>query len=179
MSQRIKTGITLSVLLVLLLVGAAVGWAKLTEPVPDREQQAVEGPCEDVPVGKGVDVRVGMVTVSVYNAGTRSGLATNTLRRLTNRGFGKGNSGNADREISIKRAQVWTTDKRDPAALLVRRHLGLQRTPLVVKPEGQLQGVGVMVVVGNNFDKLAQGKRKVTSQIATTVCSPIPEPAPE
>lgn len=179
MSQRIKTGITLGVLLVLLLAGAAVGWAKLTEPVPDREQQAAQGPCEDVSVGKGTDVRVGMVTVSVYNAGTRSGLATNTLRRLTNRGFGKGDSGNAEPEISVKRAQVWTTNKRDPAAILVRRHLGTQRTPLLVKPEGQLQGVGVMVVVGNNFDNLSQGPRKVTSRIATTVCSPISTSAPE
>ena len=79
--------------------------------------------------------------------------------------------------MNIKRAQVWTTDKRNPAAQLVRRHLGQKRSRIVKKPAGQIQGVGVMVVVGNGFQSLADGPRQVRSQIDVTICSPLPSPA--
>lgn len=176
MRQGVKTAVTLGVLLVLLLVGAAVGWSQLTAPVEGPREQQAQGPCADTRIRPGDPVRPGMVTVSVFNAGTRSGLAGNTLAAFVNRGFGAGQSGNADPDVSVKRAQVWTTDKQDPAAQLVRRHLGPKRSKLVVKRPAAIKGVGVMVVVGNDFDKLPKGPKRVRSKITTTICSPLPSP---
>ena len=172
MTQSAKTAVTLAVLLVLLLVGVLVGWSALTQPLPTAEDSTSDGPCQEQDIAAGEQVRRGMVTVSVFNAGTRGGLAEKTLGALVRTGFGAGETGNADREVSVKRAAVWTTDKRDPAAILVRRTLGRDRTKLVEKPADQLDGVGVMVLVGNKFDKLADGPRQVTSQIDTTICVP-------
>jgi len=170
-TQAQRTTATLVVLLALLLVGAVVGWRQLTAPLPTAPQASEEGPCEMVRVSRGSPVRPGMVVVSVYNAGTRSGLAGKTLEQLIRRGFAPGVTGNADRELRVPVAQVWTTDKGDPAAQLVRRHLG--RARLLVKPEGQVEGDGVMVVVGDGFKGLAKkGPAQVTATQASTVCSP-------
>lgn len=173
MTQAAKTTITLSVLAVVVLVGAAVGWRELTAPVPDPTAQEAQGPCENVRVRKGDPVRPDMVVVSVYNAGTKSGLAGRTLSEFTRRGFGTGESGNADRQVKVTRAQVWTRKKKHPAAQLVYRWLGPKRTKLVVKPARKLEGVGVMVVVGNKFDKLVKGPKQVRSRIKATVCTPV------
>lgn len=173
MTQGLKTGVTLAGLLVVLLVGVWLGWSALTAPLPDRSEPAAEGPCEDVPVDKGTAVRPSMVTVSVFNAGNRSGLANKTVSQFEDKGFGPGETSNIEKGGGVIRAQVWTTTKRDPAAVLVHRYLGTQRSRLVVKPKDQLQGVGVMVVVGDQMDQLVNGPKKVTAQIGTTICTPV------
>lgn len=173
MSQAMRTALTLGVLLVLLAVGVLVGWSKLTEPLPQARDDGGGDPrCLMTRVEAGTKVYPDMVVVSVFNAGTRSGLAGTTMERLVTRGFGVGTTGNAPREERVPVAQVWTTDPQDPAVRLVQSHLG--RSRIVRKPDSQVQGSGVMVVVGNGFKGLGKGRKAVRARQATTLCSPPP-----
>lgn len=176
MNQRLKTGATLGGLMVVLLIGAYLGWSAMTAPIPDRSEPAAQGPCEDTPVDKGAVVRPDMVTVSVFNAGNRSGLANKTASQFEDKGFGRGETGNLEGNAKVARAQVWTSKKRDPAAVLVHRFLGTKRSKLLVKPEGQLRGAGVMVVVGDQMDQLLKGPRQFKAAIGATICTPIQSP---
>lgn len=174
MSQSAKTTITLAVLAVLVLAGLVVGWRQLTAPLPRLETGAEQtGPCTDEDVEAGTRIRPAMVTVSVYNAGTRSGLADSTMSLFAERGFGRGETGNADRETKVRRAQVWVESLPNPPARLVASQLG-PKTPIVEAPT---EGVGIMVVVGDRFkDELKSGKRSVRAKNPTTICRPNPEP---
>jgi hypothetical protein len=173
MSQAMRTALTLGLMLVLLAVGVVVGWSKLTEPLPRARDGGGGDPrCLMTRVEAGTKIYPDMVVVSVFNAGTRSGLAGTTMERLVTRGFGVGTTGNAPREEEVPVAQVWTADPKDSAARLVRSHLG--RSTIVRKPEYAIQGSGVMVVVGNGFKKLGPGRKSVQAKEAVTLCSPPP-----
>ena len=174
MTQPVRTAITMAALGVLLVVGVVVGWSKLTEPLPSLDAGTdTQGPCTEETVPAGTKVLPSMVTVSVYNAGTRSGLADTTMTLLAERGFGRGDTGNAERTVAVKKAQVWAKDPRDPAARLVASWLG----PQVRVVKAQPLGVGVTVVVGNRFpDKLVQGRKAVVARQGATICRPNPEP---
>lgn len=174
MQQSLKTMLTLGVLAVVLVLMAVLGFRQLTKPLPSLDTApAPTAPCQDEDVAAGGTISPAMVTVSVYNAGTESGLADATMALLAEKGFGNGETGNTDRTIRVRRAQVWVESKPSPAARLVASYLG-PRTPIVEAPTA---GVGVMVVVGDNFSQtLAPGKRKVTAARATTICRPTPDP---
>src|SRR4051794_8943984 len=64
------------------------------------------------------------VQVSVFNAGTRGGLAGDTLDKVEAAGFKAGNAGNAPKSVTVRRALVWTTEPNDPAAKLVALAFG-------------------------------------------------------
>ena len=61
----------------------------------------------------------GEVQVSVFNAGTRNGLAGQTLDTLEAAGFRAGDAGNAPSSAEVRRALVWTTQPNDYSARLV------------------------------------------------------------
>ncbi|NYG54417.1 LytR C-terminal domain-containing protein [Nocardioides perillae] len=167
LDPRVRTALTLAVLGLLLVAGTAWGWSALTQPLP-RPDLAVEEPplCTDRTVEAGSTLGRGDVVVSVYNGGTTAGLAGRTLSRLAERGFVLGESGNAGERIP--RVQVWAPDRRNPAVRLVRSHLG--RGVRVVEREGL--GPGITVVVGDDFGRLARGRRQVQVREDATVCSP-------
>jgi hypothetical protein len=96
-------------------------------------------------------VRRPQVEVSVFNAGRRQGLASETLQRLEGAGFRAGEAGNAPRRTKVRRAVVWTTRQHDTAAQLVARALG-RHTKIVVTDTDL--GPGVDVLVGNAFRRL-------------------------
>ena len=169
MDPRARTTLTLLVLVVLLGLGLRVGWSQLTAPVRPPDLSAEEPPvCVDRVVEAGGQVGPGDVTVSVYNGGTRAGLAGRTLEQLANRGFGIGDSGNAQERVP--RIQVWA-EEPSPAVWLVRTHLGNRAKDVrVVRREGL--GAGVTVVVGDGWDGLKPGRRKVPVKQDVEVCSP-------
>ena len=111
----------------------------------------------------------GQVQVSVYNAGTRAGLAQATLSKLHKRGFRNGDVGNAPSGTVVKRAQVWTTQRHDAAARLVAKQLGAGAP---VRTVGKNLGPGVDVVVGNNFHQLAKVKNFLVVKRAGSACLP-------
>jgi hypothetical protein len=110
------------------------------------------------------------VEVSVFNGGTRSGLAGETLDALARRGFASGEVGNAPSDLRVLRVQVWSTEKNDPAARLVARQFG---PGVKVKLTDEDLGGGVDVIVGDEFERLSPAPRKIKVQKAQEYCIPV------
>jgi hypothetical protein len=149
----VVTGVTLLVLCGILAVGAWVGWRELFRPVSE-DDGTEQSACTSTEVRRGERLSTRAVTISVFNAGTRVGLADRTRNALVRRGFRDGGVGNAPSETEVRRVQVWTTQRRDVAAQLVARQFR-GRVPIRVLDDNL--GPGVVVVVGNGFDGLRAG----------------------
>ena len=164
MSSAVRSASTLSVLAMALVAAAVWGWSAATEPLPAK----VETPlCVATSVSKGEKVFPEQVTVSVYNAGTRDGLAGRVMQQLTDGGFAEGNSGNVF-GARVSKVEIWTAEPKSPAVRLVASRLG-SAVRLVRK---EARGVGVNVVVGDGFTDLVKGKRSVVAGEDTEICSP-------
>lgn len=165
MRQGGRTAITLSVLGLVLLVAAIWGWGAATEPLPEKVGTAI---CVDRNVAVGEKVFPQDVTVSVYNAGDREGLAGRVMKELTDAGFHQGNSGNAAPTVRVSVSQIWTLEPENPDVLLVASKLGdsveiERRAPV---------GSGVTVVVGDGFTEVQEGRKAVAAKVDATICSP-------
>jgi LytR cell envelope-related transcriptional attenuator len=165
MSQGVRSAVTLSVLGLLLVVAAIWGWSATMKPLPAKVDTPI---CvqEDIPAGTKVFPED--VTVSVYNAGTREGLAGRTMALFTDSGFNEGNGGNVKPEEPVHGSAIWTDDPTSPAVLLVASRLG----PEVDIERHDPPGVGVVVVVGDDFKDLVKGRRAVASDEDSEICSP-------
>jgi hypothetical protein len=155
--RRLVTGATLAALVVVVCVMAVWGYHAVTAPIGDdttspSAKSTLTCAPEDQTVTK--YVRRSDVTVSVYNAGQRSGLARTTMDLLERAGFKAGEVSNAPDGIDVDRAAVYSTKDDDPAAELVARALG--KKTQVVHADEEL-GPGVEVVIGDKFKKLAPG----------------------
>jgi len=162
-------GITFLVLFGILAVGTVVGWRAVSSPVPgSSEETPSAGPSCREGVAAGDVVRTGDVTVSVFNAGDRSGLADQTLGELTARGFIAGEVGNAPADVrAVKFVRVLAPRANDPAALLVARQFGPQT---LVQPHAEDLGRGVDVIVGDKFAGLVKAPRKLKARTAGSGC---------
>ncbi len=162
-----KTLLTLSSLAVLLVVATAWGLSAVTAPFPGKVDLPT---CVDTALKKGDRVFPDQVVVSVFNAGTREGLAGLTMKELTEAGFVAGDSGNAPHKARVRRVEVWSSQRANPAAVLVASRFGPGTR--VVKTRGQELGAGVVVVVGDRFKAVVKGRKTVVAHTATTICSP-------
>lgn len=170
-SRRIVSGVTLVVLVCVLVAGAWIGWKTLSAPLPggdDGEQQTVSGPKCDGGVRRGDVVRPADVTVSVYNAGSRSGLAGQTQSELGARGFIPGEVGNAPEDmLDVQYVRVLAKSKDDPAARLVALQFGANT--LIEAVEDDL-GPGIEVIVGDGFLGLVEAPKKIKAEAAGSGC---------
>lgn len=167
MTSRMKSLVTLSALTVLTLLAAVVGFAALTAPFPKAEDQPV---CVKTQVAAGQEVFPEQVTISVYNASNRNGLASSTLNDLVDRGFIGAGSGNAPVDKPIKGVQIWADNAKNPAVALVKSQF---RKAEVVP--GSALGPGVVVVVGNGKVPLrSSGKAPISTKAESpsVICSP-------
>ena len=161
MTPGIRSGLTLAFLAALVLIAAAWGWSALTEPLPRDEPVAI---CEDDTVAAGGEVRRDQVVVSVFNGSKRSGLAGSTSAELEERGFVAGDVG--DSPIPAENTEIWADDPRNPAVLLVKRQF--HKASVVT---GDPIGVGIVVVVGENFASLRKKQvESVTVDADATFC---------
>jgi hypothetical protein len=165
MPQAARSTATMAVLGVLLVVVAIWGWTAATKPFPGK---ADAPPCVDRTFAAGEKVYASQVTVSVFNASTRNGLAGRTMDLFTKQGFGEGDTGNAPRDAEVASAAIWTEEPKSPAVRLVASRLG--RGVDVVRRKGS--GVGVTVVVGDDFTKLVRGDRVARARGESVVCGP-------
>lgn len=165
MSEGARSAITISVLGLLLVVAAVWGWSAATEPLPAKVDTPI---CEQRAITAGTKVFPQDVTVSVYNAGTREGLAGRTMQLLVDEGFAKGTMGNVRTKDPVAAAQIWTTETDSPAVQLLASRLGRDAEIVHRDPPG----VGVALVVGDGFSDLAKGKRFVSAAHDTVICSP-------
>ena len=175
--RHLTTGITLLVLVGILVVGAVLGSRSLFAPLPDSGQAAGSPTptCSTQTVKKGQRIRSTQVQVSVFNGGTRAGLADETLKSLTKRGFTAGETGNAPSGTTVKRVRVYTTTKNDLSATLVARQFG--RSTQVVVTDTDL-GPGIDVVVGNKLHRLAKARHVIKVRTSSSVCVPVPSASP-
>jgi LytR cell envelope-related transcriptional attenuator len=164
MTQAMRTTVTLLGLGVLLAVAAVWGWNAAMKPLPAKVDAAL---CVSTPISAGEKVYPQQVTVSVYNAGRREGLAGRTMQLLKDQGFAPGRSGNA-RGARVATAAIWTTEPKDPDVLLVASYFG---TGIQVERRPG-PGVGVNVVVGDRFTTLAKGSGSVLAEKNAEICSP-------
>ncbi|WP_141014629.1 LytR C-terminal domain-containing protein [Nocardioides sambongensis] len=162
-----RSAVTLVVLAVLFLGGITWAWSRVTEPFPEAQETPL---CTDTTVSAGSSVRPGQVLVSVLNASGRNGLAGETMDALVERGFGKGESGNVSvAGAKTLSAQIWTSDRSNPSVALVRSYLG-KGVEIVDQEAGT---AGVTVVVGERFDHVTKGRKRVKATEETTVCAPV------
>lgn len=166
--RHVTTGVTLLVLLGILVAGGLYGLDALFKPLPGDSSGKAAG-CSTTSIKKGQRIRAHQVQVSVFNAGTRSGLADETLGALRARGFRKGEAGNAPSGAKVKRVQVWTTQRNDAAARLVAQQFGRATKVRFVDTD---LGPGVDVVVGNRFGKLVKAKRVLVVKKPAAACLP-------
>jgi hypothetical protein len=165
--RHLTTAVTLLVLVGILVLGVALGAKSFFAPIPGDDEPTATPACATQKVGKGEKVSATQVQVSVYNAGSRAGLADKTMARLTGRGFKKGDVGNAPSETKVKVAQVWTTERNDAAARLVARQFGRATKVRFVDTD---LGPGVDVVVGDEFRALAKAQRSIVVKRASSAC---------
>ena len=164
--RRALSAVTLLVLCGILALFVVVGWRSLTASGPWDDAGPTSADCVEG-LSKGDLVRTTDVTVSVYNAGTRSGLAGRTQEELLARGFLPGELGNAPDDVSnVRRVAVLAASANDPAAMLVARQFG--KGTKVRKHEDV--GSGVEVVVGDRFRGLADAPRRMRAQADGSGC---------
>lgn len=163
MASHLRSIATLLVLGSVLVVAAIWGWAAISEPFPERAEPPV---CVDREVGRGDQVTRRNVMVSVWNAGTRVGLAGLTMDLLVDAGFHQGSEGNTPGKRRVERAEIWTDEPRNPAVQLVASHLG--DVDIVKRPT---RAPGVRVVVGDGFDDLDAGRKTVTARGNFSFCA--------
>ena len=101
MADGARSAVTLAVLCTLLAIGAAWGWDAATDPFPGKVEALT---CVDQAVQEGEKVYPDQVVVSVFNAGTREGLAGRTMGLLVDEGFREGDSGNAPAKAKVASA---------------------------------------------------------------------------
>ena len=163
MVEGARSAITISALCLLLALAALWGWSAATDPLPAKVDTPI---CVQREVEAGTKVFPQDVTVSVFNAGNREGLAGRTMQLLTADGFAEGIKGNVSARVGV--AQIWTLDPESPAVQLVASRLGAGVTIERREPPG----AGVAVIVGDDFKDLVEGKRSAVAETDATICSP-------
>lgn len=176
MGRHLTTAVTMLALIGILVLGTVWGWKALFAEIPGDEPSAADPSptCTVERLDAGQKVRAKQVRVSVFNGGTRSGLAGETLGALIARGFQRGEVGNAPSDAGVRKVQVWSTVENDPRARLVARQFG-KRVPVRFSDEDL--GPGVDVIVGDGFRQLVKAPRTVTVRKTHEVCVS-PESAP-
>lgn len=164
MTQGARTAVTLVALGALLAIAAVWGWHATMKPLPAKVDSPI---CVDTPVHAGEKVYPQQVTVSVYNAGQREGLAGRTMQLLKDAGFVKGQAGNAA-SAKVSDVQIWSTTPGNPDVQLVASYFGDDVE--VERRDGP--GVGVTIVVGDKFKELGDGQRSVVAEGDADICSP-------
>ncbi|PVG82365.1 hypothetical protein DDE18_12860 [Nocardioides gansuensis] len=162
MGQGARTATTLAVLSGLVVLASLWGWQATTKPLPHEEEIPL---CSDTTVPAGTEIFRDQVVVSVFNGSTRTGLASATMEQLVERGFVEAETGNAPKKV--RTVEIWSDQPTNPAVQLVQQQF---RGARVVS--GEQLGLGVVVVVGEQFKELGPNVESVTAAADATICSP-------
>ncbi|MCW2800761.1 MAG: hypothetical protein JWQ70_2233 [Aeromicrobium sp.] len=160
-------GVVLTLAAVLFLGGLVTG-VKLLTASADTATQAPT--CEDRTVKQGDNLTSNLVTVNVFNASRRAGLANRVTINLQRNGFLGGQIGNNTSATKPSRVAILTDDRNDPRVKLVaaqfRDKVSYEKPDITVDS-------GVTVIVGDDYSGL---QKKAMSKIAAgetvTMCVP-------
>lgn len=164
--NRTHQGSTILVAVVIFVAAAFVGFKLLTASADTFDEAPT---CEDRSVAKGENVTSNLVTVNVFNASQRAGLANRVSINLQRRGFLGGTVANSTSEVKPDGVAILTDDREDPRVKLVADQFDdVEFAEPDIRPAG-----GVTVIVGDGYAKLADGERVIESDRAITVCVPV------
>lgn len=160
--RLVRTPLTLLVLLGVLAYGAWWGYTNVLRETPPPP------PARCVPQQvKAGELRSSQVTVSVFNGGTKKGLAGDVGRSLRQRGFKVQRTSNTDEKI--QKTVIVGAGANNPEVLLVKNFFKKS----VVKADKRADH-SVDVLVGNDYGGFNK-KAKATFRVkAKTVCLPAP-----
>ena len=158
-------GATIFVSVVLLGLGLFVGFKLLTASADTFDPAST---CENRSVAEGEKLTSNLVTVNVYNASQRAGLANRVTINLQRRGFLEGTVANSTSEVKPGGVAILTDDREDPRVKLVAEQFGDVEfaEPDINAPEG------VTVIVGDEYKELVEAPRDIESDRVITVCVP-------
>lgn len=158
----VRTPLTLLVLLGVLCYGAWWGYTNVLSPVPPP----LPTPCVPQTVNKG-QLRSSQVTVSVYNGGSKKGLAGDVGRSLRERGFKIGRTANTGQKI--QKTVIVGAGAKNPEVLLVKGFF----KDSVVKADKRADH-SVDVLVGDGYAGFNKDAKTTFAVKARTVCLPPP-----
>lgn len=162
-------GVALLGAVLVFAIGLLYGFKLLTAGADTAD----EGPtCETRTVAAGEDLTSNLVAVDILNASQRSGLANRVSINLQRRGFLGGRVANSTSKVEPKKITILTNDPKDPRVVLVAMQFG--DDVKYAKPDVATSD-NVVVVVGDDYQKLAKAEMKVKASTAVTVCVPIVE----
>lgn len=167
MEPRETSGRTLAILAGLTVLMLVLGLYWVTRPFPSLTSYGDSSACVDTQVAAGQKVHPSEVVVSVYNAGRKSGGASNAMKIFMRRGFAPGDTGNAG-TAGVQKVEVWA-DPTNPAAKLVAAQFGPGTPILDGKPS---LGDGIVVVVGDGLRRWHPRVAAVVAQSDTFICGP-------
>lgn len=163
-----------------LVAGTLIGFQLLTA---SAELEPVEQ-CERQTIAKGEPVTPSIVTVDVFNASRRAGLANRVSINLQRRGFVPGQVGNSETEPTSDGVTIVTNTPKDARVRLVASQFGKVQ---FIKPETDPEDDAetrpaddtVVVLVGNatNEDLARRPAESVKSDREFSICIPTPEDA--
>lgn len=158
----VRTPLTLLVLLGVLAYGAWWGYTNVLKETPPPP------PAKCVPqrVSEG-ELKAAQVTVSVFNGGTKKGLAGDVGRSLKERGFKVQRTTNTDEKI--EKTVIVGAGAKNPEVLLVKDFFKKSVIKVDKRPDHSVD-----VLVGNDYGGFNK-KAKTTFKVkATSVCLPPP-----
>jgi hypothetical protein len=161
-------GMTIFISVVLFAAGLFVGFKLLTASADTFDEAPT---CEDRTVAEGEKLTSNLVTVNVYNASQRAGLANRVGINLQRRGFLAGTVANSTSEVKPGSVAILTDDRDDPRVELVAQQFGDVEfaEPDINAPDG------VTVIVGDDYKDLVEAPRDIESDRTITACVPTVE----
>ena len=161
--RMVRTPVTLLILLGVLCYGAWWGYSNVLKPTPPPPPT----PCVPQRVSQG-ELRSTQVTVSVYNGGSKKGLAGDVGRSLRQRGFKVPKTSNTGQKI--QKTVILGAGTKNPEVLLVKAFF----KDAVVKADKRPDH-SVDVLVGNDYGGFNKKAKTTLAVKARTVCLP-PQP---
>lgn len=162
--RMVRTPITLLILLGVLCYGAWWGYTNVLKPTPPVPPT----PCVPQRVSGG-ELRSSQVTVSVYNGGSKKGLAGDVGRSLRQRGFKVPKTTNTGQKI--QKTVILGAGAKNPEVLLVKGFFKGAQVRVDKRPDHSVD-----VLVGNDYGGFNKKASKTLAVKARTVCLP-PQPS--
>jgi hypothetical protein len=167
-----RTGIrvlTLTVAVAIFLIGGVAGFRLLTAGTGDVVEALPTCKNEVITAGNPIDSNV--ITVNVFNASARSGLANRALIDLQANGFRGGQIGNSTSATKPARVAILSNTPDDPRVGLVAAQF--KDKVEFAAPDVPVED-GIVVVVGDGYRGLKSNtSTSTTSPSDMTVCVPV------
>jgi len=159
--------LTLVVAAAIFAFGAITGLRLLTSSADTADAAPT---CTTKTVQKGERLDSNLVTVNVFNASNRAGLANRVTINLQTNGFLGGTISNSESATKPSRVAILTDDPRDPRVRLVARQFKDKVT--YRKPDITVNS-GVIVIVGDHYSGLHKNApTRITSDREISACVP-------